>query len=141
MDKVEKREARSRKTTKLRELRTQHRARNDIEHMPAVDMKRYQEVRAKAVKEQAAVKDKEERAPVRPVVKARSLDDWRGGPVRLTDLFDRASKGDDEKGKGGKDSFGQLTPKPAPAPRPKTPEEERLERLKRERDRDNGHSH
>lgn len=141
VDKVEKREARSRKTTKLRELRTQHRVRNDIEHMPAADMKRYQEARAKAVKQQAAVKDKEERAPVRPVVKARSLDDWRGGAVRLTDLFDSASKDEDEKGKGGQGSIGDLTPKPAPAPKPKTPEEERLERLKRERDRDNSHSH
>jgi hypothetical protein len=55
------------------------------------------------------------------------------GQVRLTDLFDRASNGEKEHGRGGKESFGDMTPK--------TPEQERLERLRRERDRDNGRSH
>lgn len=141
IDKVEKREARSRKTANLREVRTQHRARNDIEHMPAVDMKSYQAVRAKVAKEQGVAKAKEGTAPVRSVRESRSLDDWRGGQVRLTDLFDRASKGEKEDGKGGKDSFGEIKPHYAQTPKAKTPEEERLERQKRDRDRDNGRSH
>ncbi|MEW5704412.1 MAG: relaxase/mobilization nuclease domain-containing protein [Pseudomonadota bacterium] len=87
VNKVEKREAKSRKTTKLRELRLEQRARRDIDHMPSIDMKSYQAVRTKVVKGQAAAKDTRNALPFsrpqNPAVSMTGAAVWCASPISL----------------------------------------------------------
>ncbi|MEQ8165115.1 MAG: hypothetical protein RIC93_03455, partial [Alphaproteobacteria bacterium] len=131
VDKIEKREARSRKTGQLKDARTRHRGRNDIEHMPAIDAKAYDAIRLKA-KGVERGNGKDNRQPERKVPEKRTLDQWRGGRLRLRDLFTHAASGEKDDGKGERESFGELKPKPVS----KTPEQEQAERLRRKRDQD-----
>lgn len=123
VDKVEKREIKSKETERMKTARIKHRARKDIGHMPAIDMKRYEAVRAKVKPVERKV-EKEERKH-----ESKTLDQWRGGIVRLTDLFTRASDEDNEdEGKDGRESFG--------GPKPKGPDRVQDQEKQRRRDRD-----
>lgn len=126
VNKIEKREMKSKETERIKTARIRHRTRKDIEHMPAIDMKRYEAVRAKVKPVERKV-EKEERKR-----ESKTLDQWRGGWLRLSDLFSRASEGESEDGKGEKDSSGALQPsKPRKTPNPE-------QRRNRNRDNDPG---
>jgi len=126
VDKVEKREMKSKETERIKTARIRHRARKDIGHMPAIDMKRYEAVRAKVKPVEKRV-EKEERKP-----ESKTLDQWRSGIVRLADLFTRASEEDNgDDGKDGRESFG--------GPKVKGPDQEQIEKRRRQdRDHDPG---
>ena len=112
-DKVEKRERRSRDVRRLKESRARDRARKNVEHMQAIDMKRYDALR------KPGTEDKHEIAENRKMQRGRSLDDWRGGRERLGDVFSRAvSDEKDEKGTDGRGTTGELKPNsPSQQPR------------------------
>lgn len=96
VDKVEKREKRSRDVQRLKEARVKNRARKGVEHMQAIDMKRYD-----ALRKPVADKKRDE-AVERKKKRGRSLDDWRGGRVRLSQVF--ADVADEfEQGRKGED--------------------------------------
>ncbi|RCK43659.1 hypothetical protein TH25_21140 [Thalassospira profundimaris] len=96
VDKVEKRERRSRDVRRLKEARLKDRARKGVEHMQAIDMKRYDALR-KPVPE----KERELQTD-RKKQRGRSLDDWRGGRTRLSQVFAEAADefGQSRKGEG-----------------------------------------
>lgn len=126
VNKVEKRELKSKETARIKTARIRHRARKNVEHMPAINMKRYEAVRAKVKSVERNV-EKEERKP-----ESKTLDQWRSGIVRLTDLFTRASDEDNgDDGKEGRESFG--------GPKVKGPDQEQIEKRRRQdRDHDPG---
>ncbi|MEQ8694477.1 MAG: relaxase/mobilization nuclease domain-containing protein [Gammaproteobacteria bacterium] len=127
VDKVEKREVKSRKLARLKEARTKQRGRSDIEHMPAIDKKRYDAVRAK-VKPVGRAKEGQEKLSDRGTPARRNLDQWRGGMARLSDMFTRAAKADTDDEKGDRDSGGKL--------KPKSIEPEHIQRRKRDQDKE-----
>jgi len=106
VDKVEKREKRSRGIRRLKEARLNHRARKGVEHMQAIDEKRYDALR-KPVPEK-----EQEVATGRKNRRGRNLDDWRGGRERLGDVFTRAVTDEKEEGRTeGRGAAGELKPK------------------------------
>jgi len=122
VDKVEKREVKSKETGRLKTARIRHRARKGVDHMPAIDMKRYEAVRAKVKPVEKRVEEKDKQ------VEARNLDQWRGGSVRLTDLFAKSASEEKDEGKEGRESFGE--------PKPKAPDQDKEQAKRRRQDRD-----
>ncbi len=123
VDKVEKRERHSRDVRRLKEARTKDRARKGVEHMKAIDMKRYDALR------KPGTEDKHEITENRKMQRGRSLDDWRGGRERLGDVFGRAvSDENDEKGTDGRGAAGEL--------KPNSPSQQPRRRRRRDQDRE-----
>ncbi len=94
--------------------------------MPAIDMKRYEAIRAK-VKTVGRIVEKEERQP-----ESRNLDQWRGGSVRLTDVFAKAASEEKDDGKEGRESFGEQKVKKSDQ------EQDQEKRRRQDRDHDPG---
>lgn len=95
VDKVEKREKQSRERRSLKEARTRDRARRGVEHMQAIDARKYQALlKPVKAKEAASLQDKP---------KSRDLESWRSGWNRLSRVFTKAADESEQDGKGDGD--------------------------------------
>jgi hypothetical protein len=129
VDKVEKREKQSRERRSLKEARANHRARKGVEHMQAIDMRRYDALR-KSVKDKqrGTDHDADRHHADQGKRRSRDLDQWRGSWSRLTEFFKQASSGDKDDEKGERGSGDAL--------KPKSIGPDRIRRRKRDQDKD-----
>ena len=121
VDKVEKREKRSRDVRRLKEARTKDRARKGVEHMKAINMKRYDALRKTDERKEWTTERNHKKDG------GRSLENWRGGRVPLSQVFAKAADEFEQgrKGEGDGKAHEQAIKRRKKAAR------------KRKRDRDN----